>query len=98
MMLSMEVAENTKNCTSHKSSQGQREEARDSAILWGGITRVLTSITRYGRDGRKYLEKTSSDCGRNWRTCDLSMLRRLGRGRIKAEGGSATSQTWKRRS
>ena len=74
-------------------SSPRGEVSRVSTQLLAGVRRVLSSITRYGRNGRKYLEVTSLESGKKWRASGLITWKRQGWGEIK-EKGRSTSQTW----
>ncbi len=69
------------------------EVSRVSTQLLTGVRRVSSSITRYGRNGRNYLEVTSLESGKKWRGSGLITWKRQGWGEIKGKGRS-TSQTW----
>ena len=76
------------------SSSQRGEDSRESTTLWDGVKRVSTSITRFGKNGRNYPERTDFNFEKNWRVSGLSMLMRRD---VAREDARSTRQTWKRK-
>ena len=45
-------------------SSRRGEDSRERTILWDGVKRVSTSITRFGKNGRNYPERTDFNFGK----------------------------------